>query len=212
MQLKQLNGNEKCIVLTEDSNTSSLLSYVLKASGFKMSETNIISYEGCSKLSSANLFAIFVKEKMPHVKIVVHRDRDYLTPDEIEDLANQFRRIDVHFFITKGTDIESHFLNPKHVKACHPGLSDQDAVRLVDQCLHETRSKSVDMLRKKEFGGGNVIRHTHLNQALEIWSTSTCFASLMAKQRCVFCKRSSKINWAKNRKSKNRRRIYPIHC
>lgn len=167
MQLKQLNGNEKCIVLTEDSNTSGLLSYMLEASGFKMSETNIISYEGCSKLSSANLFSIFVKEKMPHVKIVVHRDRDYLTSDEINDMANQFRRIDVHFFVTKGTDIESHFLNAEHLHACHPVLSVGDAAKLVQQCLYDTREKSIEMLRKKEFGGTNNTKHTHLNHAIK---------------------------------------------
>ncbi|OFX32920.1 MAG: hypothetical protein A2W92_06725 [Bacteroidetes bacterium GWA2_42_15] len=167
MQLKQLNGSEKCIVLTEDSDTSGLLAFVLEASGFKMSETNIISYEGCSKLSSANLFSIFVKEKMPHVKIVVHRDRDYLTPDEIDDIANQFRRIDVHFFVTKGTDIESHFLNAEHVQACHPVLLTGEAVKLVKQCLYDTREKSIEMLRKKEFGGSNNAKHTHLNGAIK---------------------------------------------
>lgn len=167
IQLRQLNGSEKCIVLTEDSNTSGLLSFILEASGFRMSETNIISYEGCSKLSSANLFSIFVKEKMPHVKIVVHRDRDYLTGDEINDLANQFRRIDVHFFVTRGTDIESHFLNTEHIHACHPVLSVGDSDKLVQQCLHDTRDKSIEMLRKKEFGGTNNTKHTHLNHAIK---------------------------------------------
>ncbi len=167
MQLKQLNGSEKCIVLTEDSDTSGLLGFVLEASGFKMNETNIISYEGCSKLSSANLFSVFVKEKMPHVKIVVHRDRDYLTADEINDIANQFRRIDVHFFVTLGTDIESHFLNAEHVHTCHPTLSAAEAAKLVQQCMYDTREKSIDMLRKKEFGGSSSSKHTHLNDALK---------------------------------------------
>ena len=167
MQLKQLNGSEKCIVLTEDSNTSGLLGYVLEASGFRMNETNIISYEGCSKLSSANLFSIFVKEKMPHVKIVVHRDRDYLTGDEINELANQFRRIDVHFFVTRGTDIESHFLNALHVQACHHVLTVSEAEKLVQRCLADTREKSIEMLRKKEFGGTNNTKHTHLNHAIK---------------------------------------------
>ena len=167
MQLKQLNGSEKCIVLTEDSNTQGLLGVVLEASGFRMGETNIISYEGCSKLSSANLFSVFVKEKMPHVKIVVHRDRDYLTPDEINDISNQFRRIDVHFFVTIGTDIESHFLNAEHVHACHPALSVNEAAKLVQQCMYDTREKSIDMLRKKEFGNSNNAKHTHLNSAVK---------------------------------------------
>ncbi len=166
-QLKEPTGSEKCIVLTEDSNTGSLLTLILESSGFNMEETSIISYEGCSKLASANLFSVFVKEKMPHVKIVVHRDRDYLTDAEIEDISMQFQRIDVSFFVTRGTDVESHFLNAKHLNACHPNIAVEEAKRLIAEVMEATKSKSIDLLRKKEFGGMRDIRYTHLNKAIE---------------------------------------------
>jgi hypothetical protein len=166
-QLKELNGSEKCIVLTEDSNTGGLLSLILESSGFRMDEPNIISYEGCSKLASANLFSVFVKEKMPHVKIVVHRDRDYLTDAEVDDLSGQFRRIDVHFFVTRGTDVESHFLNARHLNHCHPSIQVEEAKRMIALAMEQTKPKSIDLLRKKEFGGMRDARYTHLNPAIE---------------------------------------------
>lgn len=167
MQMRELNGQERCIILTEDSNTGSLLSLILESSGFRMEETNVISYEGCSKLASANLFSVFVKEKMPHVKIVVHRDRDYLTDAELGEMADQFRRIDVHFFVTRGTDIESHFLNARHINACHPAIQVEEAKRLISEAMEALKPKSIDLLRKKEFGGVRDPRYSHLNAAVE---------------------------------------------
>lgn len=166
-QLNSIRGGERCIVLTEDSATDNLLSILLEASGFKMNETNIISYEGCSKISSANLFSIFVKEKMPKVKILVHRDRDYLTDSEIDTQRNSFRRIDTHFFVTKGTDIESYFLNSKHISFCHRSIDEITAQKLIDESVEEVYPKSVDFLRKKEFGGNRPELYTHLNGAIE---------------------------------------------
>jgi len=166
-QLKEPTGSEKCLVLTEDSNTGSLLSLILESSGFTMEETSIISYEGCSKLASANLFSVFVKEKMPHVKIVVHRDRDYLTDAEIEEIALQFQRIDVYFYVTRGTDVESHFLNARHINACHPTISVEEAKRMLAEVMETTKVKSIDLLRKKEFGGMRDFKYSHLNKAIE---------------------------------------------
>jgi len=166
-QLQGIKGGEKCIVLTEDSATDNLLAILLESSGFRMDETNIISYEGCSKISSANLFSMFVKEKMPHVKIMVHRDRDYLTDAEIDLQRDTFSRIDTYFFVTKGTDIESYFLNSKHVTFCHPSINEITAQKLIEESVEEVYPKSVDFLRKKEFGGNRPELYTHLNKAIE---------------------------------------------
>ena len=166
-QVRNIGGTEKCIVLTEDSATDNILSLLLEASGFNIAETKVISYEGCSKIGSANLFSIFVKEKMPNVKILVHRDRDYLTDAEISMQRDSFRRVDAHLFVTRGTDIESYLLNSRHVAFCHPSISEEMAQKLIDDSRAEIYSKSVDYLRKKEFGGNKTEQYTHLNKALE---------------------------------------------
>lgn len=166
-QLQGVGSNEKCIVLTEDSTTNNILSIILESSEFNMSETKMISYEGCSKISSANLFSIFVKEKMPDVRILVHRDRDYLTDYEIDQQRDTFRRIDTYFFVTKGTDIESYLLNSMHINYCHPSIPEAVAQKLVQEVRAEVYHKSVDYLRKKEFGTYKTEQYTHLNKAIE---------------------------------------------
>ncbi|MBN1924604.1 MAG: Fic family protein [Prolixibacteraceae bacterium] len=166
-KLENMNKGERCIVLTEDSATNNLLAYILEASGFNMNETNIISYEGCSKISSANLFSIFVKQKMPGVRIVVHRDRDYLTNIEIDEQRETFRKIDTYLFVTKGTDIESYFLNARHINHCYPSINENEAQQLILQTYEDVFSKSVDYLWKKEFGGHKTEEHSHLGSAVE---------------------------------------------
>ncbi|MGE4586623.1 MAG: Fic family protein [Mangrovibacterium sp.] len=166
-KLDHIGQGEKCIVLTEDSVTNNLLALLLKSSGFKPEETNIISYEGCSKLASANLFSIFVRQKMPWVRILVHRDRDYLTDSEVEYQKQSFRRIDTHLFVTKGTDIESYFINSRHVHHCYPSISESRAMQLIRDAMEEVFPKSVDYLWKKEFGQHRTEDRSHLGWAVE---------------------------------------------
>jgi hypothetical protein len=104
---------------------------------------------------------------MPYVKILVHRDRDYLTDEEIELQQLSFRRIDTHLFVTNGTDVESHFLNAQHINYCYPQISVELANKFIQKAIDEVFSKSVDYLRKKEFGPHKTEVHTHLNKALE---------------------------------------------
>ncbi|MGV8096224.1 MAG: Fic family protein [Mangrovibacterium sp.] len=166
-KFENLNKGEKCIVLTEDSATSNLLEILLRSSGFNMAETSVISYKGCSNIGSANLFSIFVKQKMPGVKILVHRDRDYLTDAEIDHQRESFGRIDTHLFVTKGTDIESYFLNSKHIHFCYPSIHEERARQLIQKALEEVFPKSVDYLWKKEFGRHKTEEHSHLSHAVE---------------------------------------------
>jgi hypothetical protein len=166
-QLKQIKGTEKCFVLTEDSGTDNLLKLVFEASGFNLTETSFISYEGCSKIGSVTLFSIFVKQKLPHIEIVVHRDRDYLPDGEIEKQRETFNEIGIHFFVSKGTDIESHLANAKHINLCHPKLSEQEAEEIIITGIEEVKQKSFELLRKQEFGEKHKDKATHLDIALK---------------------------------------------
>ncbi|WP_222931651.1 hypothetical protein, partial [Elizabethkingia miricola] len=166
-QLKQIKGTERCFVLTEDSGTDNLLKIIFEASGFDLTETNFISYEGCSKIGSVTLFSIFVKQKLPHIEIIVHRDRDYLPNSEIEKQREIFKNIGIHFFVSTGTDIESHLANPKHIKLCHPQLSEEDIEQIIQTGIIETRDKSFELLRKQEFGEKHKDKATHLDTALK---------------------------------------------
>ncbi|WP_298549236.1 Fic family protein [uncultured Aquimarina sp.] len=165
-QLKQIKGTEKCFVLTEDTKTGNLIKVVFASNGFNLTETSFISYEGCSQIGSVTLFSIFVKQKLPHIEIVVHRDRDYLTDQEIIKLEDNFSKIDVKLFITDGTDIESHLVCSKHINKCHPEISIDEAQKIIDESIRDVELKSIDLFRKREFGEKHSKKSSHLDQAL----------------------------------------------
>jgi hypothetical protein len=116
------SGNVKCVLLTEDRDTTPIKT-LLEASGFSMSDVDIWSYRGCTKIDTALVLAAFIREHAPGTKMVLHRDKDYLTPEEADDFINKVEAANIECFLTSGTDVESHFIWPEHISYLYPTLS-----------------------------------------------------------------------------------------
>ena len=133
-----LAGNYKYLVWSEDRDTEPL-SIVLEANGIPREETLVFSYQASSKVDAAKLMAAFAERVRPGVITVVHRDRDFMSDDEIERLRAQFelnQAPNMRLLITQGSDIESYFTRPDHVAevmASDPA----EAQALVENVLHE---------------------------------------------------------------------------
>ena len=138
------NGSIKCVILTEDSTEPEMLKAILEASGFLISEVDIWPYCGCTKIDTATVLSAFIKKHAPAVKIILHRDRDYLTDDEANDFKNKINRLGIECFLTKGTDIESHFLDIRHImKVC--SLTDSKICEdLINKSTVERKDISVE--------------------------------------------------------------------
>ena len=150
-KLKEIDGKNKCVVFTEDDDVKLLLP-VLKASGFRLDETEIYSYQGCSNLSSAKLISKYINKKFPNQHIVVHRDRDYLSIEEVTIWKEALEEVNIHPFITKGTEIEFYYLNPKHINYTHQKIPIKRAEEIVINTVEEKRELSIVNIKKKEFG------------------------------------------------------------
>lgn len=107
-----LCGKYDYVFLTEDSDTK-MCDILLKQNEF----TNyyIFTYKGCGKLDTATLLADFIHNSAPNCKIIIHRDRDFMTNDEAEYIKSEIIKHGAIPFITNGSDIESYFVNPKHL-------------------------------------------------------------------------------------------------
>lgn len=138
------NGQIKCVFLTEDSTDQKMLQFVLEASGFNLSETDIWSYNGCTKIDVALTLAEFIKKHSPAAKIVIHRDRDYMTNDEIEEYKRKVCVNNNLCFITSGSDIESYYLSAEHLHYVFPEVSLDDAAAMIDQATSNTAEKSIE--------------------------------------------------------------------
>lgn len=107
-------GAIRFVFLTEDRNTSMLKTLVIH-SGFQEHETLFFSYKTSSNLESALILADFIKSIAPTTNIVIHRDRDFLTDQEVELVKQKIATSNATSFITEGSDVETYFLTPLHV-------------------------------------------------------------------------------------------------
>jgi len=111
---KLKNGEIKAVVLTEDRNTR-YLEKLLSSNGFDLASILIYSYKTSSNLEGASLFVEFIKEVARECKVIVHRDSDFMTEAEIEQLKNKIQDSNAIPFITSGSDIESYFIDSLHI-------------------------------------------------------------------------------------------------
>jgi hypothetical protein len=84
-----LNGQFKYLVWTEDTDTR-YLQTLLEANGFPSDSTFIFSYKSSSKLDAAALMLSFVTRIRPGVRLIVHRDRDFMNDDEIQRMVKRY--------------------------------------------------------------------------------------------------------------------------
>ena len=135
----------KCLVATEDSSAESLsgLRALLRCNGFNLEETEIRSYAGCSKIESAIFLCNFLKEKAPALKVIIHRDWDYLDDSELKKLSDSIEKAGGLFYATPMSDIEGSFLEAKHLAHANPPLTEILAQDILNEAEHEKRDESL---------------------------------------------------------------------
>jgi len=111
-KLKQ--GKIRWVFLSEDGDLTALKILTAHA-GFDPKETLFYSYRGIANFETAISLAHFVKEVAPLSKVIIHRDRDFMTPDEAAKATQRISECGAEVFITEGSDIESYFTNPAHI-------------------------------------------------------------------------------------------------
>jgi energy-coupling factor transporter ATP-binding protein EcfA2 len=139
------DGEIRCVVATEDTNKDALRA-LLWSNGFVEADTEVASYAGCTKIESALVLGGFLHEKAPHVRLVIHRDRDYLSQDAANSFVRRLSQAEVSPFLTESSDIESYFLNAEHLHELNPSLELERIRDLVTRATDETSNKSVEAI------------------------------------------------------------------
>lgn len=137
------NGGTPLIVLTEDSLTENL-KRVLQSSGLGDDVCDVWSYAGCTNVHSAKVLGNFIREHAPGTRVIVHRDRDYMSDDMAEKYQHDLSEAGLETFLTTGTDVESHLLVVDHLLAIALGISREAVERFVEEATAESREKSVE--------------------------------------------------------------------
>ena len=140
-----LQDNMKCVLLTEDSDISPIKA-ILEASGFNMKEVDPWSYSGCTKIDAALVLNAFIKKHASAATVLLHKDRDYQTDVEAETFKASVEKAGIRCFLTRGTDIESHYLSKKHINKIYPQISLEKAQEILNSSIEEAKNKSIETL------------------------------------------------------------------
>jgi predicted ATPase len=137
------NGEVPCVLLTEDSDPR-YINVIAESSGFRAEEYEIWSYEGCSNIRIALALNSFINKYAPGTSVVVHRDRDYLSDEELVQYKEELQKVGIKVFITQGNDAESYFINGNHISELYPQISLERSNQLIDESLSERKDAVIE--------------------------------------------------------------------
>lgn len=144
-RLETLESRSRCYVLTEDE-VQGPVRNLLEHNSFDLSDTEFVSYDGADSIHAAVVLGQYIKTKNENAIIVVHRDRDYLSEEEINVIRGKVERRGFFFFTTIGTDVESHYVNSTHIHTLHPSLSIEQINQIISDATAETQQASIKRL------------------------------------------------------------------
>lgn len=107
-------GEAQWVILTEDASLE-LVDAIIEASGFDEDEVVVYSYKTSSNIQAALALSDFIREIAPETKVIIHRDRDFMTDQEVGWISHQINGANAIPFITEGSDIEDYFIDSGHL-------------------------------------------------------------------------------------------------
>ncbi|QDM27080.1 AAA family ATPase [Tardiphaga sp. vice304] len=158
------DGETRCVVATEDTNTEAIKALLL-SNGFVEDDIEIATYAGCTKADAALVLGGFLADKAPNIKLVVHRDRDYMSDANANSFSTRLNNVGIYPFITASNDIESYFVNAPHLHALNNAISANRIEELILIATNDTSAKSIENIvnqrtaeafRERQNGGPNI--------------------------------------------------------
>lgn len=159
------------LILGEDENVQKDVDHPLRllvrSAGLDEARTLVMSFKGCTELRSIALLATFCATHHPNVRILVHRDADFLTAAEAAELVvkplSNFGNASI--FVTEGSDLESSFLAVDHIaEICNiSSLEAENVLKSVAVAHHNqivTRFNDKRQALHKQFGSRGVLAST----------------------------------------------------
>ena len=97
------------IFLTEDTYTGGFKKVII-AHGFDAAEFEMLSYKGVTGVHFLQPLIRQIRQ-ITNATIVVHRDRDFMAPDEVARWEQEIRALQAEPFVTSDRDIEGYLLS-----------------------------------------------------------------------------------------------------
>ncbi|WP_431860763.1 ATP-dependent nuclease [Micrococcus terreus] len=155
--LDQLDMTSRVILCTEDEDPWAMR-LALREAGYSNDNVKIASFNGLGNKYTAEAFHEMSEMMGNSPRVIVHRDRDFLTDAELEEWSRVFIDRGIEVFCPTMCDTEAHHATVEHIVAV-TGLSSEEArsirSEVVERWLPELRAKHRDKRR--------AINKTHLD-------------------------------------------------
>lgn len=140
--------DKRVIFLTEDKKVE-LVKVFAEANGADDTFA-YLSYNGCNNLQGARQLALLLRDLRPETKIIIHRDRDYRTENEIRFEKSLFSGwlfaeggSNVVEIFTGLNDIEHKFATIEHLSQIFPDNDVEELQQCIDDAISEKRDEFV---------------------------------------------------------------------
>lgn len=141
--------DRRVLLMTEDKDAGMLQSLLAQWLDLDR-QVAVWPFDGSSKLPSPEVLSGFVKLTGDSLKMMLHRDRDFLMPDEIRVLSEPYQNAGHKLWFTHYSDVDSYWAEPQIISA-HFGISNDEAKTLLDRAVEAAcvNDGALKKLRKK---------------------------------------------------------------
>ncbi|WP_417814031.1 AAA family ATPase [Thalassospira alkalitolerans] len=137
---KIINSQKEIVIFTEDEKKKGL-KILLSCCQILPQRYDLVSYYGTSNSqATARLIGSLRPFMRGNRLLIVHRDRDFMLDNELQEFRDAFENQNIQVFITAGSDIESYFLNTEHIAQVND-VEEQTVSDFIVGCLHENEKE-----------------------------------------------------------------------
>jgi hypothetical protein len=111
---KLKTGDYQVVVLTEDS-VVQYLNVLMRNSGFDPKRTMTLPYNGVTNVNLLTPLIKQIKRNSGSASVIVHRDRDFMTDDEVTEWKKHVRSGGGVPFVTSEIDVEDYFCTAEYL-------------------------------------------------------------------------------------------------
>lgn len=112
--LDQLDNSTSCVIYTEDANPA-LLQLALDSLGLDHNAVRIATFNGLNNSFAAQAFHDMAQMLNSAPRVIIHRDRDFLTSEELSEWARPFEEKGVVVFCPTLCDVEAYYVTAAHI-------------------------------------------------------------------------------------------------
>jgi ABC-type cobalamin/Fe3+-siderophores transport system ATPase subunit len=139
--------DRKILMLTEDKDSGMIRSLLAQWPHLDRAVA-VWPLRGSGKLPEPEVIRDLVDLTAGSMKVVIHRDRDFLMPEEIRLLSEPYEKYGHVFWVTKHSDMEAYWTNPEAI-AGHFETSDEVGAQVLSEAIASASAENAALITRR---------------------------------------------------------------